>query len=57
MTNTKTWVKSKILSHWEFIGRKTKVFVRRDFSGNRILIDFMEGGYDYMVDFINRYKS
>jgi hypothetical protein len=53
---TNSWIKNKILSHWEFIGRKTKVFVRRDFSGNRVVIDFMEGGsctlYDYNGNWI-----
>ena len=38
------WVKNKVTSHWDFIGRKTKIYIRRNFLNKTVLIDFMCGG-------------
>jgi hypothetical protein len=50
------WVKKKILDHWTYIERKTKVFVRRDYRNNTVVINFMEGGpctlYTYKGEWI-----
>lgn len=51
----KGFIKKYIQSHWELIGRKTKVFVRRNYKVNTILIDFMGGGSCTLYDYNGKY--